>query len=62
VLLLKTLGLFILTALAEIVGCYLPSLGWLWKVDRVPLTRWDVFGASVALAGMTIIVWGGWRS
>jgi small multidrug resistance family-3 protein len=110
VLILKTLGLFILTALAEIVGCYLPylwlrkagspwllvpaavslalfswlltlhptasgrvyaayggvyiavALGWLWKVDRVPLTRWDVVGASVALAGMTLIVWGGWRS
>ncbi len=109
-LVLKTLGLFVLTALAEIVGCYLPylwlrkagppwllvpaagslalfswlltlhptasgrvyaayggvyiavALGWLWKVDRVPLSRWDVIGASVALAGMTLIVWGGWRS
>jgi len=29
---LKTFGLFVLTALAEIVGCYLP---WLWlKQDR----------------------------
>jgi small multidrug resistance family-3 protein len=101
--------LFVLTALAEIVGCYLPflwlrqqgspwalvpaafslalfawlltlhpaaagrvyaayggvyiavALVWLWRVDGVPLTRWDVAGAAVALAGMTIIVWGGWR-
>jgi small multidrug resistance family-3 protein len=104
------LALFILTALAEIVGCYLPylwlrkggspwlllpaaaslalfswlltmhpaasgrvyaayggvyiavALIWLWKVDRVPLTRWDIAGASVAVAGMAIIVWGGWRT
>ncbi len=106
---LKTVLLFVLTALAEIVGCYLPflwlrrqgspwvlvpaafslalfawlltlhpaaagrvyaayggvyiavALVWLWRVDGVPLTRWDVTGAAVALAGMTIIVWGGWR-
>ncbi len=30
ILLLKTLGLFIVTALAEIVGCFLPYL-WLRK-------------------------------
>jgi len=108
-LILKTVLLFVLTALAEIVGCYLPllwlrqqgsalllvpaafslalfawlltlhpaaagrvyaayggvyiavALVWLWRVDGVPLTRWDVAGAAVALAGMTIIVWGGWR-
>jgi small multidrug resistance family-3 protein len=106
---LKTVLLFVLTALAEIVGCYLPflwlrqqgslwllvpaafslslfawlltlhpaaagrvyaayggvyiavALLWLWRVDGIPLTRWDVAGAAVALAGMTIIVWGGWR-
>src|ERR1700680_1064699 len=105
-IILKTLALFVLTALAEIVGCYLPyvwlrkqgspwliipaaaSLGlfswlltlhptasgrvyaayggvyvavallWLWKVDRVPPTHWDLAGALVALAGMSIIVWG----
>lgn len=105
----KTLGLFVLTALAEIVGCYLPylwlkkggsiwllipaaislalfvwlltlhpapsgrvyaayggvyvavALLWLWKVDRVPLTAWDLAGAAVAIAGMTIIVIGGWQ-
>jgi small multidrug resistance family-3 protein len=110
VLIVRTLALFILTALAEIVGCYLPylwlrkagspwlllpaaaslaifswlltlhptasgrvyaayggvyiavALVWLWKVDRAPLTRWDIAGASVAVAGMAIIVWGGWRT
>jgi small multidrug resistance family-3 protein len=106
----RTLALFILTALAEIVGCYLPflwlrkdgspwlllpaaaslsifswlltlhpaasgrvyaayggvyiavALAWLWRIDRVPLTRWDLVGASIAIAGMAVIVWGGWRA
>jgi small multidrug resistance family-3 protein len=110
VLIFKTFLLFVLTALAEIVGCYLPylwlkkggsawlllpaavslaifvwllsvhptasgrvyaayggvyvavALIWLWKVDRVPLTSTDVAGAAIALAGMTIIVWGGWKA
>jgi small multidrug resistance family-3 protein len=110
VLVVRTFALFIITALAEIVGCYLPylwlrkggspwlllpaaaslslfswlltlhptasgrvyaayggvyiavALLWLWKVDRVPLTRWDLAGALVAVAGMAIIVWGGWRT
>lgn len=110
IMLLKTLALFVLTALAEIVGCYLPylllrkggspwlllpaaaslalfvwlltlhptasgrvyaayggvyvtvALLWLWKVDRTPLTHWDIAGAAVAIIGMGIIVWGGWRS
>lgn len=101
---LQTTALFILTALAEIVGCYLPwlvikqqrsawlflpaalslaifawlltlhptaagrtyaayggvyivvALLWLWAVDGVALTRWDVIGAVVALSGMAIIV------
>jgi small multidrug resistance family-3 protein len=109
VLMLKTFVLFVLTALAEILGCYLPyvwlrksgspwllipaaislavfawllslhpaaagrvyaayggvyiavALVWLWRVDGVALTRWDVTGAAVALSGMGIIVWGGWR-
>src|ERR1700693_4412287 len=100
-LILKTLALFILTAVAEIVGCYLPlvwlrqngspwllvpaalslalfawlrtlhpaaagrvyaayggvyiavALVWLWRVDGVSLTRWDVTGAGVALFGMS---------
>jgi small multidrug resistance family-3 protein len=108
-LLIRTFGLFVLTALAEIVGCFLPylwlkrsgspwlllpatlslalfawlltlhpaaagrvyaayggvyiavALLWLWKVDGVPLTAWDLTGATVALIGMSIIVWGGWR-
>jgi small multidrug resistance family-3 protein len=109
-LILKTFGLFVLTALAEILGCYLPyvwlrksgspwllvpaavslaifawlltlhpaaagrvyaayggvyiavALAWLWKVDGVPLSRWDMTGAAVALLGMGIIVWGGFRA
>lgn len=109
-LVVRTLALFIITALAEIVGCYLPylwlrkggsswlllpaaaslslfswlltlhptasgrvyaayggvyiavALVWLWKVDRVPLTRWDLAGALVSVTGMAIIVWGGWRT
>ncbi len=96
-------GLFVLTALAEIAGCYLPwlvlkggrsawlylpaavslalfawmltlhpsaagriyaaygggyiavALAWLRVVDGVPLTRWDVAGAALALAGMAVI-------
>jgi small multidrug resistance family-3 protein len=107
-LILKTFALFLLTALAEIVGCYLPYLWlrkhgspwlllpallilalfawlltlhpaasgrvyaayggvyiavamlWLWKVDRVPITTWDVAGVAVAISGTGIIVWGGW--
>lgn len=101
---LKTLGLFFLTALAEIIGCYLPylylkqdksiwllvpaaiSLGlfawllslhptaagrvyaayggvyifvailWLWGVDGIKPTQWDIIGSSVALLGMAIIM------
>ncbi len=99
----KISALFVVTAFAEIVGCYLPwlvlrqdktpwlllpaavalalfawlltlhpsaagrtyaayggvyiavALVWLRVVDGVPLTRWDVIGAVVALAGMAII-------
>ena len=109
-MLVKTLILFVLTALAEIVGCYLPylwlkkegsvwllvpaavslalfawlltlhpaaagrvyaayggvyiavALLWLWKVDGVRLTSWDIGGAAVALVGMSIIVVGGFRT
>ncbi|WP_028671732.1 YnfA family protein [Saccharospirillum impatiens] len=101
---LKTLGLFLVTALAEIVGCYLPYLWlregktiwllvpgalslaafawllslhpttagrvyaayggvyifmailWLWTVDGIKPTGWDLLGASVALLGMAIIM------
>jgi small multidrug resistance family-3 protein len=31
------------------------ALLWLRFVDGVALTRWDVWGAAVALAGMAII-------
>ena len=101
--LFRTAGLFALTAVAEIVGCYLPwlvlrqgrsawlllpaaaslalfawlltlhpfaagrtyaayggiyvavALAWLWLVEGVTPTRWDVVGATVAVVGMTII-------
>jgi small multidrug resistance family-3 protein len=100
---LKLTGLFAVTALAEIVGCYLPwltlkhgkplwlllpaalslalfawlltlhptaagrtyaayggmyiavALLWLRLVDGVALTRWDLLGAALALAGMAVI-------
>jgi len=107
---LKTLGLFAVTAIAEIVGCYLPylwlrkdgspwllviaaaslalfawlltlhpaaagrvyaayggvyvavALLWLWRVDGISPTAWDLAGVAVTLAGMGIIVWGGWQT
>ena len=43
--LLKILGLFVATALAEIIGCYLPYL-WL-KHDR---TAWLLLPAAASLA------------
>lgn len=100
----KTIALFFITALAEIIGCYLPylwlkedksilllipgalslalfawllslhpdaagrvyaayggvyicvALLWLWVVDGVKLTMWDVIGGAVALLGMAIII------
>ncbi len=100
---MKTLGLYFMTALAEIVGCYLPWLWlkhngsawllipaiaslaafawlltlhdaasgrvyaayggvyittailWLWAVDGIRPTSWDLTGGAVALAGMGII-------
>jgi len=101
---MKTFGLFVLTALAEIIGCYLPwlwlrrgasawwllpaaaslavfvwllslhptasgrvyaayggvyvtvALAWLWGVDRVQPTRWDLLGAALCLGGMAVIM------
>lgn len=35
------------------------ALTWLWRVDRVPVTGWDLAGAAVAIVGMGMIVWGG---
>ena len=102
--LLATTVLFMLTAVAEIVGCYLPYLWlqrgksawllvpaaaslacfvwlltlhpaaagrvyaayggvyvctailWLWLVDGLRPSAWDVLGSAVAMAGMAIIV------
>ncbi len=100
----KTIALFLMTAVAEIVGCYLPYLWlkegksvwllipaafslslfawllslhptasgrvyaayggvyifvailWLWFVDGVKPSVWDIVGALVALTGMAIIM------
>ncbi|USX21984.1 YnfA family protein [Oxalobacteraceae bacterium OTU3REALA1] len=100
---LKLAGLFAVTALAEIVGCYLPwlvlkqgktmwllvpaaaslalfawlltlhptaagrtyaayggmyiavALLWLRFIDGIALSRWDMFGAALALGGMAVI-------
>ena len=101
---MKTLLLFVATALAEIIGCYLPYLWlkqgrpmlllvpaavsltlfawlltlhaaaagrvyaayggvyigvailWLWLVDEIRPTPWDLAGAGVALLGMSMIM------
>jgi len=103
-LILKTFSLFVITAVAEIVGCYLPylwlkrngspwllipaaaslalfawlltlhptaagrvyaayggvyvagAIAWLWFVDGNRPTAWDLIGATVAVAGMAIIM------
>lgn len=37
-------------------GMYIAAaLVWLWLVDGVTLTRWDLAGASIALIGMAVI-------
>ena len=101
---MKTVALYFLTALAEILGCYLPylwlrqnasawilipaaaslavfawlltlhpdasgrvyaayggiyiavAIAWLWLVDGVRPTAWDMTGVTIALAGMAVIV------
>ncbi len=103
---MKLFALYLVTALAEIVGCYLPylclrqgkslwlllpaaaslalfawllslhptaagrvyaayggvyicvAIGWLWAVDGIRPTVWDMAGSLVALLGMTIIMFG----
>ena len=32
------------------------AIGWLWWVDSVKPTRWDVLGAALCLAGMAVIM------
>jgi small multidrug resistance family-3 protein len=102
----KTIALFAVTAVAEIVGCYLPllwlrnlapawvlipamlSLGlfvwllslhpfasgrvyaayggvyvaaalcWLWLVDGIRPTVWDITGVTITLIGMAVIAFG----
>lgn len=103
---IQTLLLFVATALAEIVGCWLPwlwlrrdgsawlllpaaaslalfawlltlhptasgriyaayggvyvsvALCWLWAVDGIRPTRWDMAGVALCLAGMAVIMYG----
>jgi small multidrug resistance family-3 protein len=103
---IKTFALFTITAIAEIVGCYLPYLWlkkdgsiwlllpaaislalfawlltlhptaagrvyaayggvyitvailWLWVVDAIRPTLWDIAGSVVAMLGMAIIMFG----
>lgn len=100
---LRISSLYVLTAMAEIVGCYLPwlvlvqgrtpwlllpaalalalfawlltlhpqaagrtyaayggiyvvvALLWLWRVDGVTPTRWDMVGGAICLLGMALI-------
>ena len=106
----KTFGLFVLTAVAEIVGCYLPylwlkkdgsawlllpaaaslvmfvwlltlhptaagrvyagyggvyvtvALVWLWVVNAVKPTLWDIAGVGIVLLGMAVIMLGSQRA
>lgn len=38
-------------------GVYIAvALGWLWVVDGVRPTRWDVLGAGLCLCGMAVIM------
>lgn len=101
---MKTVALYFLTALAEILGCYLPylwlrqnaspwvlvpgaaslavfawlltlhpdasgrvyaayggiyiavAIAWLWLVDGVRPSVWDMTGVTIAVAGMAVIV------
>ena len=101
---MKTLLLFLVTALAEIVGCYLPylwlrkggsawlllpaaaslalfawlltlhptasgrvyaayggvyvtvAIAWLWWVEAVKPSRWDLLGVALCLLGMAVIM------
>jgi small multidrug resistance family-3 protein len=37
------------------------ALLWLWRVDRVTVTGWDLAGVAIILIGMGVIVWGSWQ-
>ncbi|MBC8730432.1 hypothetical protein [Paraburkholderia sp. UCT2] len=54
---MQTFLLYVVTAVAEIPGCYLPWrwLAWLWVVDEVRPTLWDAAGVALTLAGMAEI-------
>lgn len=109
-MILRAFGLYVVTAVAEILGCYLPYLWlrrggspwllipalaslaafawlltvqptvagrvyaayggvyigiailWLWLVEGVRPTAWDLVGAAVAVTGMIIIMLGPHRT
>jgi len=100
---MRTFALYVVTAIAEIAGCYFPyrwlreggspwlavpgalslalfawlltlhdtaagriyaayggvyigvAIAWLWAVERIRPTAWDVAGAAIALIGMGVI-------
>jgi small multidrug resistance family-3 protein len=46
-------------AYAAYGGIYIvSSLLWLWVVENTPPDRWDVFGSTLCLAGVGIILFG----
>ena len=49
---MKTLLLYLVTAIAEIVGCYLPLL-WLRTGQRPSALSWG--GAALAVCGLALI-------
>ena len=53
-----TLGLFALTALAEIVGC---RLVWLWAADGIRPDRDDLLGIALILAGVVVMLAAHWN-
>jgi small multidrug resistance family-3 protein len=53
---LRTFLLFVLTAIAEIVGCYLPHL--VLKGGRTPLLLIPLMGVLMAQAGMGVLMGG----
>jgi len=35
---------------------------WLWAIDGVPPTHWDMAGVALTLSGMAVIVYGAWHN